>query len=185
MFREFVASMHQYTGQPPRPLDYNILIYCNPATVGLQCSAMGKLDFRTIPLEGRRQLWTTVERIIRQLRTPEAISVFLADLLTDSEHLMVARRIRIAQLLLVGFPHLEICRRLHVGIATVQSVDRWLRKGAPDYRPVFSPLYKHARQRKARGIPLVPYSFAWVRRKYPLHFLLFNLLLGDPSEADD
>lgn len=146
---------------------------------------MGKVDFRTIPVEGRRLLWKAMERVLHDLRTPEAIAVFLRDLFTDSEAVMIGRRIRIAQLLLAGMGQLDICQRMHVGIATVQAVDRWLRKDAPDYRATFSPLYKRTRQRKLRGRPPIPYSFTWVRKKYPLHFLLFNLLLDEPTEADD
>lgn len=130
-------------------------------------------------------LWKGIETVLRDLRTSEAINVFLKDIFTESEAVMIGRRVHIAQLLLAGMPQREICERMHVGISTVQTVDRWLRNDAPDYRTVFSPLYKQARQRKLRGRPPIPLTFAWVRKKYPMHFLLFNLLLDGPTEADD
>lgn len=105
----------------------------------------------------------------------------LADLLTESEQIMLVRRVAIAKNLIVGKTIHRICQELHVGITTVMSVERWLQEKFTEYRTALPPLYEEARElalaRKER--PIIPYTFRWMRRKYPMHFLLLNLLLDD------
>ncbi len=105
----------------------------------------------------------------------------LADLLTESEQVMLVRRVAIAKNLIAGKTIHRICQELHVGITTVTSVERWLQEKFTEYRTALPPLYEEARAlalaRKER--PIIPYTFRWMRRKYPMHFLLLNLLLDD------
>ncbi len=144
---------------------------------------MGKVDFRTLTAEERQKLWREMEKVLLELRTADAITTFLSDLLTESERVMTGRRIRIAQFLLAGMSVEDICMRLHVGIATVQSVDRWLRKSAPDYRSIFTPLYQESRTRKIPSTILATATFMVLRKKYPVHALLFRLFLDDSLPA--
>ena len=114
------------------------------------------------------------------MKKREDLVDFLDALLTQSEEVMLARRIRIAKLLLTGMSQLEIAQKLKVGLATVQTVDRSLRKNFSSYRPVLSSLYEQVRKKKCEGKALTfPESFTSLRKKYPLHFLLLNLLLED------
>ena len=52
---------------------------------------------------------------------------FLRDLLTESERIMLGRRIWIARLLLNGISVIEISHQLRVSVATVYRVERWLK----------------------------------------------------------
>lgn len=101
---------------------------------------------------------------------------FLELLLTESEIIMCARRIEIAKLLLSGLSYAKIEERLGVGQKTVESVDRWLSQYR-EYRKVFP----KALDARRRGDPnyLRASSFKALRHRFPLHFLIFNLILDD------
>lgn len=105
----------------------------------------------------------------------------VADLLTESEQVMLVRRVAIAKNLIAGKTIQHICQELHVGITTVMSVERWLQEKFGEYRSALPPLYEEMREKALarREPPIIPYTFRWMRRKYPMHFLLFNLLLDD------
>ena len=95
---------------------------------------------------------------------------FLKDLLTPSERVMLGRRILIAQMIIQGFTVDEIRARLGVGTTTIVNVRTWLEDEFPGYERAVAEM---ERAYKRRGMK--PLSFAWLRRKYPLHFLLFNI----------
>lgn len=107
--------------------------------------------------------------------------LLVADLLTESEQVMLVRRVAIAKNLIAGKTIQHICQELHVGITTVMSVERWLQAKFAEYRMALPPLYEEARERALaqKERPVIPYTLRWMRRKYPMHFLLFNLLLDD------
>lgn len=140
---------------------------------------MGKVDFRRLSLKERRKLEESVRGLLYSFKKPEEIHTFLCNILTQSEHVMLGRRIQIAKLLMGGVTQFTICEHLGVGLSTVQSIDRWLRQTFQDYRTVLSKLYQEMQQQEKRERPIEPLSFRWLRRKYPMHFLLFNLLLDD------
>lgn len=82
----------------------------------------------------------------------DAMKLFLRDLLTESERVMLGRRIWIARLLLSGNSQAEIGKRLKVGPNTIWRVQKWLEDQFPgDGR----------------------HDYAALKKKYPLHFLLF------------
>lgn len=145
---------------------------------------MGKLDFRKLSKEDlvdlEDELWKTLKGMRDLKRDP---SVLFRDLLTMSEVIMLARRIQIAKLLMCGSSVHAICSTLSVGISTVQSIDRWLREKFQDYRDVLPQLYRQTRalqeSKDRKRVLIEPYSFRWLRRKYPLHSLLFNAILDD------
>ena len=105
----------------------------------------------------------------------EEMKLFLRDLLTESERVMLGRRILIARLLLLGTPRRDTGRRLRVGLDTVQRVERWLRDRFPGYENAIRGLEKELDRRKKWRAAVEPGSFTALKRKYPLHFLLFNI----------
>jgi|SRR3989344_2551104 len=145
---------------------------------------MGKLDFRKLSkndlVDLEEELWKTLKGMRALKKDP---SLLFRDLLTMSEVIMLARRIQIAKLLMCGHSQQDICSKLCVGLSTVQSIDRWLREKFEDYRDVLPDLYRKTcalqRQKDRKCAPIDPYSFRWLRRKYPLHFLLFTIVLND------
>lgn len=126
----------------------------------------------------------TKEEVIRTLdllytaagtvRGRQAMKLFLKDLLTVSERIMLGRRIWIARLLLQGYNSEEIQRKLKVGQNTVGRIEHWLSDQLPGYEQVIQGLEKEMDERAVRRESLAdPFSFAALKRKYPLHFLLF------------
>lgn len=125
-------------------------------------------------------LWTS----IAQLETRNEVKQFFKDLLSQSEAIMLARRIEIAKRLIEGQSYGDISRELKVGTDTICRVQRWLTSGFGGYKKAIDGFKKELDRRFSSSRKVsrkVPYSFDWIKQKYPLHFLLFNLL----SAKDD
>ena len=127
-------------------------------------------------------LWTTIE----QLRNREEIKNFFKDLLSESETVMLARRILVARELLEGRTYEEIMRKYGVGRSTLAGVHFWLQAGFGGYEKALKNFDKVIKGRldkieRAKEIDrkssVMAGSFTALRRKYPLHFLLLNLIL--------
>jgi uncharacterized protein YerC len=148
---------------------------------------MGKVQARLMKKREREVLERDLWEVMRFMGRQKDFDAFLKDLLTKSEILMVARRIGIAQLLLAGFTQRQINHIMEVGFSTIERVEQWLSKRWMDYRTTLLPLYEEAKRREARqarkNAPIDPMSFRALRKKYPLHFLLFNLMLSDLPEG--
>jgi len=106
------------------------------------------------------------------LRGRDAMKAFLRDLLTESERVMLGRRIIIARLLLQGETYQAIAERMKVGMDTIHKVDRWLQDSLPGLETAVAGLEQEKKKRAARRDP---YSFESLKKKYPLHFLLFTI----------
>ena len=70
------------------------------------------------------------------LKGREATKLFLKDLLTLSERIMLGRRIIIARKLLKGENYREISYSLGVGHDTIMRVEKWLQDQMPGYEKV-------------------------------------------------
>ena len=120
-------------------------------------------------------LWT----MIALLETRDDVENFFRDRLSETEAIMLARRILIAQRLLQGDGYDTICEDLGAGASTVASVHRWLQQGR-GYQDLLPKLEKEQeRQEKVKGkrsASQEQFTFEWMKKKYPLHFLLFNLI---------
>jgi uncharacterized protein YerC len=104
----------------------------------------------------------------------DGIKLFLRDLLTSSERIMLGRRIWIARLLISGETHASIAQKLNVGLSTVWRVQRWLRDEYPGYEQALRGLEKEMDKRAIwKEIKDNPFSYAALKKKYPVHFLLF------------
>ena len=119
----------------------------------------------------------TLYTAISSLNSREEIKKFLRDLLTESERVMMGRRIIIAQRLLEEKSYLEIKQELGVGMDTIMRVHRWLEDDIDGYEKVVKKLEKvfESRQEKRDRAYLDPFSFEGLKKRYPLHFFLFNL----------
>lgn len=119
-------------------------------------------------------LWTS----IAGLETREEVKAFFKDLLSESEAIMLGRRIQVAKLLLEGKKYEEIIQDLRVGDDTIGKVQRWLTSGFGGYERAIKNFEAVLNKRKdmEKLSNLQPYSFDWLKRKYPLHFLLFNIM---------
>lgn len=107
------------------------------------------------------------------VRGREAVKLFLRDLLTPSERIMLGRRIIVARMLLAGESYNQIGERLRIGKHTIKRVHRWLADQLPGYEQAIKGMEKEFSDRAACRGSVEPFSYAWLKRKYPLHFLLF------------
>ena len=123
-------------------------------------------------------LWTS----IATFKSRDEVKNFFKDLLSESEAIMLSRRIMIAKYLLEGMTYEEIRVRMKVGYYNIARVHSWLISGFGGYEKAIKEFNKALDKRGVNKIPVRPFSFEWLRKKYPLHFLLFNLLLDKKSK---
>lgn len=101
-----------------------------------------------------------------------AMKLFLRDLLTESERVMLGRRIIIARLLLQGETLDAIRERTGAGLNTIGRIRHWLHDQLPGYETAIEGLQSELGKREARK-HYASSAIARLKKKYPLHFLLF------------
>ena len=101
-----------------------------------------------------------------------AMKLFLRDLLTESERIMLGRRILIARLLLQNETRDSIRQRTGAGYATIERVHLWLRDQLPGYETAIAAMEKEFGKRDFKRKYAKSMLFRF-KRRYPLHFLLF------------
>ena len=106
------------------------------------------------------------------IRGRQAMKLFLRDLLTESERIMLGRRILIARLLLTGATYDEVSSRMGTGHGTIRSVDRWLNDQLPGYEEAISAMEDEFKRRDFKK-KYASSALMRLKKKYPLHFLLF------------
>lgn len=141
---------------------------------------MPRVQPKTISREEKRELLNEFWSLVVLLDTREEIENFFKDLLSETESLMLARRIRIARLLLEGKSYEDIRIAMQTSYVTIAGVHRWLQGRNEGYARMLPRLEKElAVQKKAARSQHAQRevgSFEWLKKRYPLHFLLFNLL---------
>src|SRR3990172_3951950 len=86
------------------------------------------------------------------LRGREAMKLFLKDLLTPSERIMLGRRILIARRLREGAGREAIAAELKVGPDTIFRVSRWLEDQLPGYEQAIREMEKEFAKRKEKKL---------------------------------
>ena len=113
-------------------------------------------------------LYTTASAI----QGREAVKLFLKDLLTPSERIMLGRRIIIARKLISGESHGDIVMSLGVGYDTIARVQKWLSDQMSGYEKAIAGLEKEFEKREEKKL-YAQSALYRLKKKYPLHFLLF------------
>ncbi|OYV63397.1 MAG: hypothetical protein B7X03_02010 [Parcubacteria group bacterium 21-58-10] len=106
------------------------------------------------------------------VRGRSAVKLFLRDLLTESERVMLGRRIMIARLLLQDETPEAIRKRTGVGYGTIGRVQHWLRDRFPGYETAIAAMEEEFGKRDFKRKYAKSMLFRF-KKKYPLHFLLF------------
>jgi len=135
---------------------------------------------KRISSEERRELLDEFWTMIALLESRDEVKNFFKDLLSETEALMLARRIQIAKYLLGGYGYDTICMKLRTSPLTVASVHRWLQSGFGGYKKSLPKLKRELMRRREIAERKIeqsrPYSGEWLKRRYPLHYLLVNLI---------
>ena len=101
-----------------------------------------------------------------------AMKLFLRDLLTESERVMLGRRILIARLLMQDETYKAIEIRLGTSHQTIGKVHTWLRDQLPGYETAIAAMEEEFGKRDFKRKYAKSMLFRF-KRRYPLHFLLF------------
>jgi len=138
----------------------------------------GKVKYNELSDFEKKKYLGEFYTMVSLLRTREEVKRFLKDILTLSETVMISRRIQIAKFLLKGKTYEEIMKNLKVSAATIAQVEKWLNNGFGGYKEIIKRHGKKQLQKKDY-LPktVTPFTFDHIRKKYPLHFLLVNLLV--------
>ncbi|TSC57224.1 MAG: TrpR-like protein YerC/YecD [Parcubacteria group bacterium Greene0416_79] len=140
---------------------------------------MARAKPQLIPSKERQQLLHEFWTAIALLETVDEINNFFKDLLSETEAVMLARRLKIAKLITHGYDYDEIAKIMHASSATIASVHSWLDGGFGGYREsvrkLETELKRQAAVQEKREKLRDPFSFESLKKKYPLHFLLFNV----------
>jgi uncharacterized protein YerC len=135
-----------------------------------------KIRMRELSNQERIETLDALYTAAGTVRGRDAMKLFLRDLLTPSERIMLGRRILIARKLLSKTPHSDIASELHVGMDTITRVQRWLHDQLPGYEHAVADMEKEFEKRKrdAEHRRLYATSMLYrLKKKYPMHFLLF------------
>lgn len=101
---------------------------------------------------------------------------------------MFARRIKVAERLLIGMPFEDIERELHVGLATIRFVYRMLGEDLDRLQSLLKSLQRERAKKKNSSLKratyweIDPQSIDGLRVRFPQLFPIVNFLLGDPRE---
>ncbi len=106
------------------------------------------------------------------IRGRAAMKLFLRDLLTESERIMLGRRILIARLLIQDETYETIGVRLGTSHPTIGRVHKWLRDQLPGYETAIAAMEDEFGKRDFKKKYATSAIFR-LKRRYPLHFLLF------------
>ena len=101
-----------------------------------------------------------------------AVKLFLRDLLTPSERLMLGRRVIIARLLIAGESYENIQKRLKVGKTTISRVHRWLKDQFPGFEQAIKEMESEFKKRGEKKMYATSALYR-LKKRHPLHFLLF------------
>ncbi len=106
--------------------------------------------------------------VISALKTKQEIVKFFLGLFSQSESLMLARRIQIAKLLLDGLNYEDIRKALGVGNSTIQKTDLWLHGGDEKNASWLSMTILSAEKKRLEN-GKSSYDPASLLNKYPYH----------------
>ncbi len=141
---------------------------------------MGKVKFHQLTEAEKKKYLGEFYSMVSLLDSREEVKNFFKDLLTLSEMVMISRRIQVAKMLLEGHTNRMIREKLKIGFSTINQVDRWLNNGFGGYKKTIKDFKKRKEQKAKNNFDIgcdAPFSFDALRKKYPAHFLLVNLLL--------
>lgn len=137
----------------------------------------GKVKYHELSENEKKKYLGEFYTMVSVLKSRNEVKNFLKDLLTLSETVMLSRRIQVAKMLLEGYTQDEIRKKLKIGFTTVNHVEKWLNNGFGGYKKMIEKYKKkHKEKDEFNKYGEVPFSSKWVRKKYPMHYFLSNLL---------
>jgi len=132
---------------------------------------MTKVKPHTISSKEKIETVNGLFEVVSRLKTKKEIVDFFLGLFTQSEALMIARRIQIAKLLLEDKSYEDIQKTLKVGSSTIQRTYQWLYGGDKKYNDWLQGKVQGAEvNKKYKNI-----TYDSLLDKYPHHRFIKNL----------
>ncbi|MBU3943039.1 hypothetical protein KKA24_03585, partial [Patescibacteria group bacterium] len=103
---------------------------------------------------------------ISVLDSSEEIMNFITDLLSKQETVMIAKRIKIAKMLIEGKEYQEIQNRLKTSPSTISKINQWLLESGEGFRVIA----KRAKNRKPENNDLEISEIGKLKKRYPIMF---------------
>lgn len=135
-----------------------------------------KIRARELSDQERIEILDALYTAASSVKGRNAVKLFLRDLLTESERIMLGRRILIARKLIAGHKYDSIEEHLRVGRDTIWRVQRWLLDQMPGYEQAIKGMEKEFENRRKKSDDKYLYATSALyrlKKKYPMHFLLF------------
>ncbi|MBI3980705.1 hypothetical protein HY345_01785 [Candidatus Microgenomates bacterium] len=134
----------------------------------------------------RKELMVALCRALATLNKPKEVAEFLLDFLSPKENEMVAKRLRIAELLTQGWNYGSIKNEVGVGNSTIAKVGTWLNLSGKGLRLVLQRKTKEQKEVSPdeKYDPLSWYSY---KHRYTLQFwpeLLLEELIKQTNEIE-
>ncbi len=101
---------------------------------------MAQVSRMPLPKALEAQMHAALRKALAGLQTEAEISVFLDDLLTPTEKVMLAKRLAIAILLDRGYDQRTVHTIMKTSLTTVNQVSFWLKQQGKGYRLVLEKL---------------------------------------------
>ena len=138
--------------------------------IGEGVNFMAKFDLYKLSPQKQKELLDRFFIAATSLNTFTEVANFFKDLLEPQETAMLARRLKVAEMLLAGEGYNEIRRKLGVGNSTIAGVRRWVNSKRGGYKTAVQRLRKidkrqerkFAKQEKARS-----YGWERIKKVYP------------------
>ncbi|HVV39124.1 MAG TPA: Trp family transcriptional regulator [Candidatus Paceibacterota bacterium] len=141
-----------------------------------------KVRGKELPEKQRIEVLDTLYTAAAGVKGREAMKLFLRDLLTPSERIMLGRRIVIARRLIAGESYDKIESDMRVGRDTIWRIQRWLFDQLPGFEEAIKELEREMKTRQFKKQYAQSAMFR-LKKKYPGHFLLFPTPKSKNSEA--
>ncbi len=135
-----------------------------------------KVRVKQLTNEAKMQTLDALYTAMSSIKDRVSMKAFLRDLLTESERIMLGRRIILAREILSGKTYDEIVAEHKVGKDTILRIRKWLDDQFPGYENAIYEMEEEfkARKKKFENKKLYATSALYrLKKKYPLHFLLF------------
>ncbi len=135
-----------------------------------------KVRGKQLTNEMRMETFDALYTAMSSLKDRTSMKAFLRDLLTESERIMLGRRIILARAILSGKTYDEIVREYKVGKDTILKIHTWLDDQFPGYEHTIYQMEEEFKARKRKNEDKKMYAtnaLYRLKKKYPLHFLLF------------
>ncbi len=138
-----------------------------------------KINSEKLKKETREKFLDILYAALDHAKSQNGVKSFISDILTESEKIMLGRRILIAKRLLEKQSYPQIVREVGVGFDTIYKVKKWLGGRHQGYKKVVEKFDRIIRSKKLKSGFRDYYpsgSFADLKRRYKSYYWLSNLL---------